>query len=231
MRNVLIALVIAALATLAQAQTATATVGTPFSATIAAPVTNGGYLVTINGVQETSVAGLSYNNTTGVLSGTPTTAGTYNIEVQQATATAGVYTTTKLTLTVNAAGTTPPVTPPVTPPSTLFCATDTNPACGVVLTWVAPPAATTTALAVTGYLVFRSTSSTAAVQITAAPITAVTYTDKTIAPSTTYDYYVVSVDAAGAQSAPSNTLQVIVAAAPSVPTPATPTNLTGSVVN
>ena len=230
MRNVLIALVLAALAPLALAQTATATVGTPFSATIAAPVTNGGYLVTINGVQETSVAGLSYNNTTGVLSGTPTTAGTYNIQVQQATPTAGTYTTTKLTLTINAAGTTPPVTPPVTPPSTLFCATDTNPACGVVLTWTAPGIPTTPALAVTGYEVYRMLGSVSTL-LTTSLVTSTTYTDKTIAPSTTYDYYVVSVDAAGTQSAPSNTVQVIVAAAPSVPKPATPTNVTASVVN
>lgn len=116
--------------------TATATVGTPFSATIAAPVTNGGYLVTINGVQETSVAGLSYNNTTGVLSGTPTAAGTYNIQVQQATATAGVYTTTKLTLTVSA--TAPPVvTPPViTPPPAATC-TGTAPCVSVTCTGAA----------------------------------------------------------------------------------------------
>jgi hypothetical protein len=142
--------------------------------------------------------------------------------------------TVPLTASLTGGTTTPPpvvTPPPVTTPPALFCATDPNPACGVVLTWKAPPAPSDATLAVTGYLVFRSTSSTAAAQITAAPITAVTYTDKTIAPSTTYDYYVVSVDAAGAQSAPSNTLQVIVAAAPSVPTPATPTNLTGSVVN
>jgi hypothetical protein len=221
-------LILFLLASTVYAQTTTATVGVPFSQAIAAPVSNGGYLVTINGIQEISADGLSYDNTTGILSGTPTAAGTYNIEVQQATPTAGVYTTTKLTLTVNAAGTTPPVTPvtPVTP--ALFCATDPNPACGVSLVWQAP---TTSTPAVTGYLVFRSVAGGSAIQLTPTAIQTTTYTDKTIDASTTYDYYVVSVDAAGTQSAPSNTFSVVVATAPSIPTPPTPQNLTGSVIN
>lgn len=210
----------------AHGQSATATVGVPFTDQLA-PASTTGYLVTINGVQTITVAGLSYSNTTGILSGTPTTAGTYNIQVQQSTATPGVYVTNTLVLTINAAGAAVPP-PPVT---TLFCATDPNPACGVVLTWAAPPAPIDPTLAVTGYLIFRGVSGGATTQITAKPVTGTTYTDNTIAASTTYVYDAVSVDAAGTQSLPSNIVSVAVAAAPSVPTPATPQSLTGSVVN
>jgi hypothetical protein len=132
------------------------------------------------------------------------------------------------------------VTPPPPPPAQVkFCATDPNPACGVVLTWTAgvPAAATATVPAppaATGFLVFRGIQGGAAptqITATALPVTQTTYTDNTIAASTTYEYYVVSVDAAGAQSVPSNTGQVVVAAAPSLPTPPTPTDLTLSVTN
>jgi hypothetical protein len=237
-----------ALATLAQAQTATATVGTPFTYQLAPAPTSalaGGYLVTIDGAQTTGVAGLTYNNTTGILSGTPTAAGTHQITVQQATTTAGVFTTSTLALTINASGTT---SPPVTP-SALFCATDTNPACGAVLTWDAPgqpaPAVPATAatpaipaqLAATGFLIFRGILGGAApaqLTPTALPLTQLAYTDNTIAASTTYEYYVVSVASGGQQSTHTNTLTIAVAAAPSVPTPPTPpppANLTGSVEN
>ena len=95
----------------AGAQTAAATVGTFFSyqlAPVPAAALAQNYLVTINGTQTVSAAGLAYNNTTGIFSGTPTTAGTYNIEVQQLTPTAGVYVTSTLALTVNAQGAPPP---------------------------------------------------------------------------------------------------------------------------
>jgi fibronectin type 3 domain-containing protein len=138
---------------------------------------------------------------------------------------------------VTVGGVTPPPTPPITP--TKFCATDPNPACGVALTWTAGASTPATAAnpappAATGFLVFRGIQGGAVptqITPTALPVTQTSYTDNTIAASTTYEYYVVSVDAAGAQSAPSNTESVVVAAAPSVPTPPTPVNLTGSVIN
>lgn len=230
MKRIILAILALGIGLPALAQTATATVGIPFTYQLA-PAANAGYLVTIDGAQTTGVAGLSYNNTTGIISGTPTAAGVHKISVQQSTATAGIYNTSSLTLTINAGGAAPPPPPPP-PPTTLFCATDPNPACGVVLTWAAPATPTDPTLAVTGYLIFRGVlGSGTTTQITAKPITGTTYTDNTIAPSTTYVYDAVSVDAAGTQSPPSNTVSVAVAAAPSVPTPATPENLTGSVVN
>lgn len=112
--------------------------------------------------------------------------------------------------------------PPVTPLPALFCATSTNPACGAALNWTAPASSTDP---VVGYQVFRNGA-----QLTTAVVTGVTYTDKAIAPSTTYTYYVVSVDAAGAQSTASNSVSVVVPAPP-VETPAPPTGLTGTVVD
>jgi hypothetical protein len=201
--------------------TATATVGTAFSYQISVSGTATGYAAT--GLP----AGLTYTAATGLISGMPTASGTYAV-VLGVNLSGGQYIRATLALTVNPAGGGP--TPP--PATTLLCATDPNPACGVVLSWKAPPGAASAALAVTGYQVFRSVGSSGSpTQLTTTPLTAATYTDKTIAPSTTYVYYVVSVDAAGTQSAPSNTVNVAVASGPSVPTPATPANLTGSVVN
>jgi hypothetical protein len=132
-------------------------------------------------------------------------------------------------LTATLTGGTQPTQP--TQPTTLFCATDPNPSCGVVLTWKAPPAPSDATLAVTGYHVYRNVQGGTAQLIGGTTATqTTTYTDNTILPSTTYTYYVVSVDAAGTESVPSNTAQVIVAAAPSIPTPPTPQNLTVEVV-
>lgn len=211
-------------ATITSPATATATVGQPFTyqITVSQTPTPGYSFVNL-------APGLAGNSVTGVITGTPTAAGSYSMTIGANVG--GIYVPGTLVLTVNAAGGGGAVTPPPSPATSLFCATDPNPACGAVLNWNAPPAATNPALSVTGYLVFRSIGGGSATQLTATPITATTFTDSTIAPSTTYDYYVAAVDAAGTQSAPSNTLTIVVAAAPSIPTPATPLNLTGSVIN
>lgn len=230
MRRLFLALAIALLPCMALTQTketATAVVGTKFSFKVAAP-TKLGYLVTINNVQTTSVAGLSYDNSTGLLSGTPTAAGTYSILLQQATAATGVYTTTQLALTVNAAGSTT-TTPPPPPPAT-FCASSPNVNCGVNLSWNAPASPKDP---VSGYLVFRATgSSSTYVQLTLAKIPSITYIDATIAPSTAYSYYVVSVDSAGAWSVPSNTVTVSIPAVAVIPplVPDPPTGLVAAVM-
>lgn len=199
---------------------ATATTGTPFS-----------YQITVSGMGTTYAAhglpaGLAYNASTGVISGTPNVSGTYTV-LLNANQADGEFLSANLALTVNPGG---PTNPP--PPAKLFCANDPNPACGVYLTWAAGASSADTQ-AVVGYLVFRgiSASSAAYTQLTPNPIIATTFTDTTMAPSTSYTYYIVSVDAAGTQSTPSNTFVAAIAAAPSVPTPPTPLNLTGSIIN
>ncbi len=206
------ALVLVVLATAANAQTATATVGQAF--TYQWPVAGGGYDYITNGTQNSLPPGLAYNPSTGILSGTPSAAGSYSLVLQLSSG------STPLALTVTPSGVTPPPNPPA-----LFCAADPNPSCGVALTWTAPTASTDP---VVGYQVFRNSA-----QLTTAAITGTAYTDKTVAPSTTYTYYVVSIDAAGAQSAPSNTVSIVVPTAvppPPPPTPAPPTGLTGTIV-
>lgn len=210
----------------------TATVGTPFSQNVA-PASAIGYLMTVtpaggSPIQEIKFDGLNYNNPTGVLSGTPTATGVFTVLIQQdipGNTTGGTINTT-LTVTVN------PASGPVTPPpvtTASFCSTDPNPACGVVLNWQAPTGGSDP---VVGYQIYRSTgTSSLFIKLNATNITGTTYTDNTILPNTTYDYYVLSVDGSGNLSVPSNTATVAVAAAPSKPTPPTPVNLTVQVVN
>jgi hypothetical protein len=72
----------------------------------------------------------------------------------------------------------------------------------VELNWAAP---TTSSAAVTGYHIYRAPSgSTSYHLLNTAMNTPTTYTDTTVQSGTTYTYEVMSVDAAGAQSAPSN---------------------------
>lgn len=210
----------------AHAQT-TATVGVPFSNKIASP-TNLGYIYTTNGAQNVLPPDLVYSNSTGILSGIPKAIGTYSIVLQQATTTLGVYTTSTFNLNVVPAGSGTTVPPP--PPPATFCATSTKPNCGVNLSWSAPASPKDPVI---GYLVFRATgSSSSFVQLTSAKITATTYVDATVAASTAYSYYIVSVDSAGALSVPSNTAAVTIPAVVVTPPPAPdpPTGLTAVLV-
>lgn len=227
MRTRIASLIILAFSAMAYSQTmqtATATVGVAFSNQIA-PASATGYLVEFATgsapvVQNAVPAGLSYSNATGILSGTPTTAGTYTVTVLQDTVTQGVFNTSVLTLTVNAASPTPPVT---TCSATTPC---------INLTWNAPTG-TTSANAPTGYNVYRATE----IGTTAGPfavlnsalVIGTTYLDATPAPGEAYEYYVEAINSVGS-SAPSNTFSAAippVVPPPSAPPP--PTNFTGTV--
>jgi Abnormal spindle-like microcephaly-assoc'd, ASPM-SPD-2-Hydin len=78
----------------------------------------------------------------------------------------------------------------------------------VSLSWSAPGSSP---VGVTGYNIHRATGSSASYQLINSSANASTsYTDPTVASSTSYSYYVESVDAAGGQSIPSNSYAVSV---------------------
>jgi fibronectin type 3 domain-containing protein len=72
----------------------------------------------------------------------------------------------------------------------------------VELNWAAPA---NSSAAVTGYHIYRAPSGSTSYQLLNTAVnTPTTYTDTAVQSGTTYTYQVMSVDAAGAQSAPSN---------------------------
>lgn len=76
------------------------------------------------------------------------------------------------------------------------------------LSWNAPAASSTQ---IAGYNVYRATGSSSSFQkLNSSVNPPVSYMDSTVVPSTTYQYYVTSVDASGLESTPSNTATVVV---------------------
>lgn len=72
----------------------------------------------------------------------------------------------------------------------------------------------------TGFDVYRAVSGASAYQLlntTPVPVATLSYADTTVANNTAYAYYVVSVDASGNQSAPSNLITVTTPNPPSAP--------------
>jgi len=85
--------------------------------------------------------------------------------------------------------------------------TDTT-AYEVNLSWDAPDDSSAT---ISGYSVYRAASGSSAYQVLNASLDAqTTYTDTTVSNSTSYDYYVETVDSSGVSSAPSNVLSISV---------------------
>jgi LysM repeat protein len=78
----------------------------------------------------------------------------------------------------------------------------------VNLTWDAP---TSSPVPVTGYNIYRAVGSSSTFQLlNATPDTETMYEDSTVQAGNSYTYYIVSVDASGAQSVPSNEVSVTV---------------------
>lgn len=78
--------------------------------------------------------------------------------------------------------------------------------------------------AVSGYSVIRD-------GITIAQTTQINFTDTTVSPKSTYNYYIIAYDAAGNSSNPSNTITVNTPDIPDTTPPSVPTNLTAQAVS
>ncbi|MDQ3870276.1 MAG: DNRLRE domain-containing protein, partial [Chloroflexota bacterium] len=115
-----------------------------------------------------------------------------------------------------AANTTPP--PDTTPPSAPANLTATAASSSQVdLSWTA----STDNVGVTGYKIYRGTTEIATSTMTS-------YSDRTVAPSTTYSYTVKAYDAANNLSAASNSASVTTPAATDTTPPSAPANLTAT---
>jgi fibronectin type 3 domain-containing protein len=78
----------------------------------------------------------------------------------------------------------------------------------VQLTWIAPSSPSDP---IAGYKVYRAASGSSSFQLLSSSVdTQTDYLDSTGDSGTTYQYYVTSVDAAGAESVPSNTASVTI---------------------
>jgi hypothetical protein len=195
------------------ANTATATVGTPFSfqATAANNPTNYFFSVPSNqGTEPPNSSlppGLTYNTYTGVISGTPTLAGTYPLQLAAINSNLnnGIPTMT-VTLTVNPSG---GGTPPA--PTGLAATAGSG---QVNLNWSASAGAAS-------YDIYRGTSAgNESATAIATNVGATTYSDTSVTSGTTYYYTVTAVNASG-QSGISNEAH----ATPLQGLPTVPTNL------
>lgn len=76
----------------------------------------------------------------------------------------------------------------------------------IALNWDAPGGST-----ISGYNIYRATGTSSSFQKLNSSVNSPdSYTDAAVQPSTTYEYYVTSVDSTGTESAPSNTATVVV---------------------
>ena len=210
-------------ATVTSPLTATATVGTAFSYQITLSVApSPGY--SFSNVP----AGLSGNSVTGVLSGTPTSAGTYSVGIGANVS--GVFTSATLVLAVNAAGAT---TTPPPPPSGCVLPASAGETCGagnpgpcVLLSCAPSPTANAT------ITMFRAPgTSTTFAQLAAGLPPNCAYTDNAVTPGQTYSYYAETV-LNNQSSGPSNTCAVAIpAAAVAIATPTVSVSFSSPIID
>jgi Putative Ig domain len=130
-------------------------------------------------------AGLTLTAATGVISGTPTTAGTSSFTVKVTdSGSPATSASANLSITVASGGS----------------------SYSVLLNWTASPSP-----GVTGYNVYRSlTSGTGYVKINSSAVGGLSYTDSTVSNSTTYYYVTTSVDSSGDESTYSEEVKMII---------------------
>ncbi len=171
----------------------------------------------VNGVLLASVNGAGPYSTPW--NTTALTNGSYALTTKAYDAAGNVGTSSTVTVTVNNPDTTPPSVPTGL---TATAASSTK----VNLSWAASTDSGLNASGMDHYVVERGGVAIANV---AAPAT--TYSDTTVAASTTYSYNVVAVDKAGNASAQSNTATVTTPSAGDTTPPSAPSNLTGTAIS
>ena len=198
--------------------TATATVGVPFSYQITATNNPTNYFVVVPGnvgtvgtltppyTYPSLPPGLTYNTTTGVFSGTPTTAGTYNVNLAAVNAggVGEISETNPFVLTINPGGGAPPPTP------TGLAATAGSGQ--VSLSWSASAGASS-------YNVYRGTSAGGeSATAYATGITTASYADTSVTNGTTYYYEVKAVNTGGTSGYSNEANATPISGLPAAPT-------------
>ncbi|MGB6193389.1 MAG: choice-of-anchor D domain-containing protein [Terracidiphilus sp.] len=153
-----------------------------------------GSAVTVNGATA-SGTGFSVSGATFPMTVNPGASATINVAFDPTTAGAATGTLTIANNSTNNG-------------SAAITLTGTGISHQIALAWNAPTEDTDPA---TGYKVYRATSGSSSYTLLNSSATAqTTYTDTSAQSGTTYQYYVTSVDSAGAESTPSNTATVVV---------------------
>jgi len=146
--------------------------------------------------------GLSIASSTGLITGTPTVAGNYNVTVSARDALVSVSQSFSWNLTVR--DTTAPSRPTFS-----LSAISGQP----VLTWTA----STDNVGVAGYIIYRSTNGTQGSEVARTAATVLTWTDNSFQEKVKYTYSLIAYDAAGNQSTLSVLRSVTPSQAPSTP--------------
>ena len=159
------------------------TVSTAYSATVSASGGTAPYSWSISA--GALPVGLSLGISNGIISGTPTTAGSFSFSAQVTDSTSP---------TRQAA--TQPFTLTIAPAAVQY---------SVLLNWDASTSS------VTGYNVYRSMiSGSGYVKVNSSPVLGLTYTDATVQNAQTYYYVTTSIDASGDDSVYSNEIQMVI---------------------
>ena len=148
--------------------------------------------------------GLTLGAATGRITGTPTVAGNYNVTVTVRDALSSASRSFTWSLTVR------DTMAPTQPASVAVSASTGRP----VLTW----AASTDAVGVTGYIIYRSTNGTQGSEVARTTAAVRTWTDNVFTENVRYTYSVKAFDAAGNQSPLSALRSVTPSQAPTAPT-------------
>ncbi|MGH7274102.1 MAG: fibronectin type III domain-containing protein, partial [Nitrospiria bacterium] len=191
------------------------TVNTPYSTQLTASGGASPYTWSATGLP----SGLIINSSTGVISGTPSAAGSSSVTMTVTDST-GETANQTLTLTINNPADT---TPPSAPSNLTATAIGSS---RIDISWTA----STDNVGVTGYRVERcqGINCNNFIQVAALTNSSISYSDTTVSAATSYSYRILAVDAASNQSAYSNTASATTPSAADTTPPTAPSILTAT---